>query len=64
MRKRYIVELERTEDNRVVGVLHRHGLSEPLPFSGWIELLSLFDPPVRAESEPVLGQDPDLRRVG
>jgi hypothetical protein len=55
LRRRYIIELERTADDHVEGVLRQDALSEPVPFSGWIELLSLLDPQPLAESEPVAG---------
>jgi hypothetical protein len=64
LRTRYIIELERTADDHVEGVLLRDGLSEPVPFSGWIELLSLLDPPLLAESEAGPRQDVPQRRVG
>ena len=44
LRTRYVIDLERTADDHVEGVLRRDGLSEPVPFSGWIELLSLLEP--------------------
>jgi hypothetical protein len=52
MRRRYIVELGRTADDQVEGVVGRDGLSEPVPFHGWIELLSLLERPFPAELEP------------
>jgi hypothetical protein len=55
LRTRYIIDLERTADNHVEGVLRRDGLSEPVPFSGWIELLSLLEPRRLAKSEPAPG---------
>jgi hypothetical protein len=64
LRNRYIIELERTADDHIVGVLRRDGLSEPQPFSGWIELLSLMQPPLLAESEPVPEPHTQQRRVG
>jgi hypothetical protein len=64
LRTRYIIELERTADDRVEGVLGHDGLSEPVPFSGWIELLSLLQPPLLAESEPGSGQNAHRRRAG
>jgi hypothetical protein len=64
LRTRYIIELERTADDRIVGVLRRDGLSEPLSFSGWIELLSLMQPPLLAESVPVPEPHAQQRGVG
>jgi hypothetical protein len=55
LRTRYIIELEQTPDDRVEGILHRDGLSESVPFSGWTELLSLLEPPPRPVSAPVSG---------
>jgi hypothetical protein len=49
--RRYIIELEQTPDDRVEGTLRRDGVPEVVPFSGWTELLSLLEPPPRAESE-------------
>jgi len=42
---RYVLELWRTDDDRVEGVLTREGASQPTPFSGWTELFSLLEPP-------------------
>jgi hypothetical protein len=53
LRTRYIIELEQMPDERVEGTLHRDGLPEPVPFSGWTELLSLLEPPPRAVPEAV-----------
>jgi hypothetical protein len=52
LRRRYIIELERTEDDHIEGVVGRDCLSEPVPFHGWIELLSLLERPLPAELEP------------
>jgi hypothetical protein len=51
LRRRYIVELERTADDHIEGVVGRDGLSEAVPFHGWIELLSLLERPLPAELE-------------
>jgi hypothetical protein len=64
LRTRYLIDLERTADDRIVGVIRRDGLPEPQPFSGWIELLSLMQPPLLAESEPVPEPHAQQRRVG
>ncbi len=42
---RYVVEVWRTEDDRVEGRLAPEGSTEMMPFSGWIELLGLLEPP-------------------
>ena len=42
---RYVLELWRSEDDRVEGQLGREGSTEMTPFSGWIELFSLLEPP-------------------
>lgn len=55
LRRRYIIELERTANDYVEGVLRRDGASETVPFSGWIELLSLLEPRILVESDPVPG---------
>ena len=51
MPRRYIIELERTPDDRVEGTLRHEGEQEAVPFSGWTELLSLLEPPPRLASE-------------
>jgi len=56
LRRRYIIELERTADDHIEGVVARDGLSEPVPFHGWIELLSLLERPLPAELEPGVPQ--------
>ena len=60
---RYVIELERTADDHVEGVLRRDGMSESLPFSGWLELLSLLEPPRVADPEPGPGQHALERRA-
>ncbi|HEY2706184.1 MAG TPA: hypothetical protein VGL20_21080 [Candidatus Dormibacteraeota bacterium] len=42
---RYVIDLRRTADNRVEGLLRRGGAVHAMPFSGWMELLSLLEPP-------------------
>jgi len=42
---RYVIELTRTPDDRVEGVVQRDGLTHPVGFSGWMELFSLLEPP-------------------
>lgn len=56
LRTRYIIELEQTPDDRVEGTLRRDGLPDPVPFSGWTELLSLLEPPPRPVPAPVSGR--------
>jgi hypothetical protein len=56
LRTRYIIELEQMPDDRVEGTLHRDGLPEPVPFSGWTELLSLLEPPPRAVPEAAVSR--------
>jgi hypothetical protein len=48
---RYVVELRRTPDDRVEGVVLPEGCEVGSPFSGWLELLSLLEPAAEA-SEP------------
>jgi hypothetical protein len=64
VRRKYIIELERTADDHIVGVIRRDEMSEPVRFSGWIQLLSLLERPLLAVSEPVPGRDTDQRRLG
>jgi hypothetical protein len=40
---RCIVELRRTDDDGVEGVLVTEGSGHPQPFSGWLELLRLLE---------------------
>ena len=54
--RRYIIDLEQTPDDRVEGTLHREGEPEPVPFSGWTELLSLLEPPPRVAAQPEPGR--------
>jgi hypothetical protein len=42
---RYVIELTRTRDDRVEGVVIRDGLGHAVGFSGWSELMSLLEPP-------------------
>jgi hypothetical protein len=41
---RYVIELRRTADDRVEGVVLPEGGEVGSPFSGWLELLSLLEP--------------------
>lgn len=43
---RFVIELRRTEDDRVEGYLTSDGTPEERPFSGWAELMSLLEPPM------------------
>jgi hypothetical protein len=45
---RYVIELRRTPDDRVEGVVLTEGHEVGAPFSGWLELLSLLEPPADA----------------
>lgn len=45
---RYVIELRRTADDRVEGVVLPEGEEVASPFSGWLELLSLLEPPADA----------------
>jgi hypothetical protein len=42
---RYVIELRRTPDDRVEGHLIAEGAAAPAPFSGWMELICLLQPP-------------------
>lgn len=55
---RYVMELRRTEDDRVEGFLIREGSTQSAAFSGWAELLSLLQPP---PLEPGEGQQVGMR---
>ncbi|MEW6472590.1 MAG: hypothetical protein AB1679_09990 [Actinomycetota bacterium] len=61
LRVRFVVEVWRTEDDRVEGRLAPEGSSEMLPFSGWIELISLLEPP---PLEITLPPEPTAEHVG
>lgn len=45
---RFVVDVRRTPDDRVEGVVVPEGAEIGLSFSGWMELLSLLEPPRRA----------------
>ena len=64
VRRRYVISLERTADDRIVGIVRRDGEAEPVPFSGWQEFISLLETPPVVESEPGLGEDTQRRRAG
>ena len=44
---RYLIELARTDDDRVHGTVSREGVEDAVTFSGWAELLSLLEPDPR-----------------
>ncbi len=51
---RYVIDLQRTADNRVEGLLRRGDGLHAIPFDGWMELLSLLEPPpLDAAAEPL-----------
>jgi hypothetical protein len=55
---RYVIELRRTQDDRIEGYLTSDATPEELPFSGWAELLSLLEPPAVGDTlPPALGED-------
>ena len=73
---RFLVELHRTEDGGVEGVLTREETGQPQAFSGWLELLRLletteggqqahpaFSPQQRDEmARPLVTDSPDAGR--
>jgi hypothetical protein len=62
---RYVIDLRRTADNRVEGVLRREGTTQPVPFSGWIELATLLEPPpLDPAGEPQAADEEDWRLPG
>jgi hypothetical protein len=62
---RYVIDLRRTADNRVEGVLRREGTTQPVPFSGWIELATLLEPPpLDPAGEPRAAAEEDWRLPG
>ena len=44
-----MIELRQTPDDRVEGVVFPEGHEEGSAFSGWLELLSLLEPPADAD---------------
>lgn len=42
--ERFVVEIRPTDDGRVVGTVGRPGSADPVPFSGWMDLLRLLEP--------------------
>jgi hypothetical protein len=51
---RFLIDVRRTPDDRVEGVVLPEGGEVGSTFSGWMELLSLLEPP-RTASEPTSG---------
>jgi hypothetical protein len=49
---RFLIDVQRTPDDRVEGVVLPEGGEVGSTFSGWMELLSLLEPP-RTVAEPV-----------
>lgn len=49
---RYVLELWRTDDDRVEGFLAREGVPRTTAFSGWLELFGLLEPPPLDIVEP------------
>jgi hypothetical protein len=41
---RFLIEVLRTEDDRVEGVVTREGGETPVRFSGWLELMHVLEP--------------------
>jgi hypothetical protein len=41
---RFLIDVLRTEDDRVEGVVTREGGETPVRFSGWLELMHVLEP--------------------
>jgi hypothetical protein len=41
---RFVIDVLRTEDDRVEGVVTRDGGETPVRFSGWLELMHVLEP--------------------
>jgi hypothetical protein len=41
---RFVIDVLRTEDDRVEGVVTREGGETPVRFSGWLELMHVLEP--------------------
>ena len=53
---RFVIDVLRTEDDRVEGVVTREGGETPVRFSGWLELMHVLEPGAvqdRWDAEPV-----------
>jgi hypothetical protein len=48
---RYLIDVRRTPDDRVEGVVLPEGGEVGSTFSGWMELLSLLEPPRQAPGQ-------------
>jgi hypothetical protein len=52
---RFLIDVLRTEDDRVEGVVTREGGETPVRFSGWLELMHVLEPAAahdRPDAEP------------
>ena len=43
---RFVIDVVRTDDDRVEGLVTSEGRDHAVRFSGWLELLHLLEPPV------------------
>jgi len=59
---RILIELNRTEDDRVEGVVSTEGSDEASSFSGWLELLALLETMGMAEGGRAGGSTVSPRR--
>jgi hypothetical protein len=59
---RFVIDVRWTPDDRIEGVVVPEGAGAGSSFSGWMELISLLEPPRRvARSVPVPGGDQQRR---
>ena len=58
---RFLIDVRWTPDDRVEGVVVPEGGEAGSAFSGWMELLSLLEPP-RPMARPASGQSSDRQR--
>jgi hypothetical protein len=58
---RFMIDVRWTPDDRVEGVVVPEGRDVGSAFSGWMELLSLLEPP-RTVAEPASGQSSSQKR--
>jgi hypothetical protein len=54
----FIVELHHDDDGRISGRVVA-GQADPMPFSGWLELLRLLEDAVEADAEDALDMPDD-----